>query len=79
MGTAFLACEESGASALHRSAILGENARRTGLTRGLTGRLARGIQNQLLEGVNRLGVEILPFPSGALRADCSSILAAFFV
>jgi NAD(P)H-dependent flavin oxidoreductase YrpB (nitropropane dioxygenase family) len=24
MGTAFLACEESGASALHRSAILGE-------------------------------------------------------
>jgi nitronate monooxygenase len=62
MGTAFLACEESGASILHRNAILGGKARRTGLTKGLTGRLARGIQNQLLEELNRPGVEILPYP-----------------
>jgi len=62
IGTAFLACEESGASPLHRSAILGGNARRTALTRGFTGRLARGIQNQLLDELNRPGLEILPYP-----------------
>src|SRR5277367_5097041 len=62
IGTAFLACEESGASVHHRNAILGGNARRTGLTRGFTGRLARGIHNQLLEELNSPGVEILPYP-----------------
>jgi nitronate monooxygenase len=62
MGTAFLASEESGASLLHRNAILSGKARRTGLTRGFTGRLARGIHNQLLEELNRPGVEILPYP-----------------
>ena len=62
IGTAFLACEESGASAAHRNAILSGQARRTGLTRGFTGRLARGIHNQLLEELNRPGVEILPYP-----------------
>ncbi|MBB5327766.1 NAD(P)H-dependent flavin oxidoreductase [Tunturiibacter gelidoferens] len=62
IGTAFLACEESGASPLHRNALLSGNARRTGLTRGFTGRLARGIHNQLLEELNRPGIEILPYP-----------------
>ena len=62
IGTAFLACEESGASAVHRKAILSGHARRTGLTRGFTGRLARGIDNQLLQELNRPGVEILPYP-----------------
>jgi nitronate monooxygenase len=62
IGTAFLACEESGASPLHRNALLSGNARRTGLTKGFTGRLARGIHNQLLEELNRPGVDILPYP-----------------
>jgi nitronate monooxygenase len=62
IGTAFLACEESGANVYHRNALLSGNARRTGLTRGFTGRLARGIHNQLLEEINRPGVEILPYP-----------------
>ena len=62
IGTAFLACEESGASVLHRNVILKGKARRTGLTRGFTGRLARGVHNQLLEELNRPGVEILPYP-----------------
>ena len=44
MGTVFLACEESGASRLHREALLGEAAGHTALTRGFTGRLARGIR-----------------------------------
>jgi hypothetical protein len=62
MGTVFLACEESGASSLHREAILSGKAIRTSLTRGFTGRLARGIHNQLLEEMNRPGVALLPYP-----------------
>jgi nitronate monooxygenase len=62
MGTVFLACEESGASPPHREAILAGRAGHTALTRGFTGRLARGIQNQLLEEMNRTGVEVLPYP-----------------
>jgi nitronate monooxygenase len=62
IGTAFLACVEAGASALHRDAILNGKARRTSLTRGFTGRLARGIHNQLLEELNRPGVHVLPYP-----------------
>lgn len=62
IGTAFLACETSGATPLHRETILSGNALRTGLTRGFTGRLARGIHNRLMADLNRPGVEILPYP-----------------
>jgi nitronate monooxygenase len=62
MGTVFLACEESGASRLHRQALRGKRAGRTALTKGFTGRLARGIHNRLLEELNREGTAILPYP-----------------
>jgi nitronate monooxygenase len=62
IGTAFLACEESGASPLHRAALLSGKAGRTALTRGFTGRLARGIRNQLMETMSAPSVEILPYP-----------------
>jgi nitronate monooxygenase len=62
MGTAFLASEESGASAHHRNALLSGQARRTALTSGFTGRLARGIKNRLLDELNHKGTEILPYP-----------------
>ncbi len=62
MGTAFLACEESGAGSLHRQALLGKKAGHTALTKGFTGRLARGIHNQLMEELNQPGVPILPYP-----------------
>jgi nitronate monooxygenase len=70
LGTAFLVCEESGAGPLHRAALLGKEAGHTGLTRGFTGRLARGIRNRLMEELNRPGVEILPYPlqRGLLRS-----------
>ena len=32
------------------------------MTKGFTGRLARGIHNRLIEELNRPGVEILPYP-----------------
>ena len=62
IGTAFLASEDSGASVHHRNALLSGKAQRTSLTKGFTGRLARGIHNQLIEELNRPGVEILPYP-----------------
>ena len=62
MGTVFLSCEESGASLLHRQALQGKNAVHTALTRGFTGRLARGIRNRLLEELNQEGTAILPYP-----------------
>src|ERR1700726_3925997 len=62
MGTVFLACEESGASLLHRQALRGKKAGHTALTRGFTGRLARGIHNRLLQELNQEGTAILPYP-----------------
>ncbi len=62
MGTVFLSCEESGASRLHREALLGRKAGRTGLTKGFTGRLARGIRNRLMDELNATGIEVLPYP-----------------
>ena len=62
MGTVFLACEESGASRLHREILVAKKAGYTGLTKGFTGRLARGIRNRLMEELNRTGTVILPYP-----------------
>jgi nitronate monooxygenase len=62
MGTVFLGCEESGAHPLHREAILSGTAGRTALTRGFTGRLARGIHNELMQAMNEPNIEILPYP-----------------
>src|SRR5882762_2905171 len=62
MGTVFLACEESGASLLHRQALRKKEAGQTALTKGFTGRLARGIHNRLLEELNQAGTAILPYP-----------------
>src|SRR5262249_54124233 len=62
IGTAFLACDESGASPAHRAALLSGSAGQTTLTRGFTGRLARGIKNQLMDAMNAADVEVLPYP-----------------
>src|SRR5438309_11476275 len=62
MGTVFLACEESGVSPLHRQVLRGKRAGHTALTKGFTGRLARGIHNRLLEELNHAGTPVLPYP-----------------
>ncbi|WP_446743547.1 NAD(P)H-dependent flavin oxidoreductase [Silvibacterium acidisoli] len=62
MGTAFLACEGSGATDTHRSIILNGEASLTGLTRGFTGRLARGVRNRMMEMWNSASEDILPYP-----------------
>jgi nitronate monooxygenase len=62
MGTVFLACEVSGASRLHRETLRRHDAGHTALTKGFTGRLARGIHNRVMENLNRNGADILPYP-----------------
>jgi nitronate monooxygenase len=62
IGTAFLGCEESGSSRLHREALAETRPGQTGLTKGFTGRLARGLRNRLMDELNRPDVEILPYP-----------------
>jgi nitronate monooxygenase len=62
MGTAFLGSEESGASKQHREVILQGRAGKTVLTKGLTGRLGRGVQNPLVELVSAPQQELLPYP-----------------
>lgn len=51
IGTAFLACEESGASDLHRDMLLGPLAGDTVLSRAFSGRLARGIRNGFIDAM----------------------------
>lgn len=62
MGTAFLQFEESGANPVHRQVLGTVDATQTALTRGFTGRLARGIRNRLMDELNRDETEILPYP-----------------
>ena len=78
MGTVFLACEDSGAGRLHRAALRGPEAGHTGLTRGFTGRLARGIRNPLMDELNRSGTEPLPYPlqRGLVRSLATAAEAA---
>lgn len=62
LGTAFLACEESGTSALHKRLLFSERARTTALTRGFTGRLARGMVNRLTRELAPKLAELPPYP-----------------
>ncbi|MDB5439402.1 MAG: hypothetical protein JWM33_1829 [Caulobacteraceae bacterium] len=48
IGTAFLACDESAIPEAHRRVLRSERARTTQLTRGFTGRLARGVPNRFM-------------------------------
>lgn len=62
IGTAFLACEESGCSAPHRAALFSPTAKTTRLTRLFTGRLARFMSNPLLDELEAVDAPALPFP-----------------
>jgi nitronate monooxygenase len=62
LGTAFLACEESGATPEHRAALFSDKAQYTALTRAFSGRLARGLRNRWSEEMGPRASELLPFP-----------------
>ncbi len=63
LGTAFLACRESGAHERHRAELFSANAQSTVLTRAFSGRLARGLSNRWTDGYASLAGKSLPaFP-----------------
>ena len=62
IGTAFLACDESNAPAIHRGFLFSDGAKHTALTRAFTGRLGRGITNRILEDLQGKEKQFLPFP-----------------
>lgn len=63
MGTAFLACKESGVSAPYKKALLASENRKTRLTRAFSGRFARGIENRFMLEMADQADAILPFPA----------------
>ena len=82
LGTAFLACAESGATPEHRAALFGADAGDTVLTRAYSGRLARGIRNRLIEEMERrAGLPPFPIQSwfiGQLKAAAATAGRAEF-
>ena len=62
IGTAFLACEESGTSPEHREILFSDRAQRTVLTRAFSGRLARGVRNRWTDEIAPTLEAIAPFP-----------------
>jgi nitronate monooxygenase len=62
LGTAFLACAESGTTDAHRAALFSPQAERTVLTRAYSGRLARGLRNGWTEAWATRRDEIAAYP-----------------
>jgi nitronate monooxygenase len=62
MGTAFLACEESGAHPEFKRAVLEAAENETAITRAFSGRAARGVKNRFLIEVGEYEDELPPFP-----------------
>ncbi|MGZ3498972.1 MAG: NAD(P)H-dependent flavin oxidoreductase [Vulcanimicrobiaceae bacterium] len=71
LGTAFLACPESGISAAYRAALLDRASdRRTSVTRTFSGRHARGIINRFMSEMHSHEDDLPPYPvQNALTRD----------
>jgi len=68
LGTAFLCCEESGASPAHKEYLLKHHSRGSVFTTGFSGRPARGIDNEFIRLIE--SKMVLPFPiQNALTAS----------
>jgi nitronate monooxygenase len=62
LGTAFLACPESGASEVYKRAILAAKEDTTVVTRAFSGRPARGLKNAFMASLDDRQDTILPYP-----------------
>jgi len=62
IGTAFLACKESGTTDAHRELLFSDAARDTALTRAFSGRLARGLRNRWMTEMATHAGRLPPFP-----------------
>src|SRR6185503_14880991 len=73
LGTAFIACPESGAPQAHKDALLAAHEDITAITEKFSGRPARGIANRFMREMNSRSAAQLAFPAqnsvtGKLRA-----------
>ncbi|MCP8969312.1 NAD(P)H-dependent flavin oxidoreductase [Ectobacillus ponti] len=62
MGTAFLTCEESGAPAVYKAALLSASEEETVFTRTFSGKWARGIQNTFMKEMQKHEGAVPAFP-----------------
>ncbi|AUO12218.1 nitronate monooxygenase [Priestia megaterium] len=60
LGTAFICCPESGASALHKESILQKRFNETDVTRAFTGKRARGFVNAFFISYDKLAPSAYP-------------------
>lgn len=65
IGTAYLLCTEADTSAVHRAALLSEQAQQTAVTNVFTGRPARGIVNHAMRAWGPINPEAPEFPLAA--------------
>ena len=62
IGTAFLATDESNATAIHKQMLFSGAAKNTMLSRAFTGRLGRGIASRIAKDLMQKENSFLPFP-----------------
>ena len=62
IGTAFLACEESNATAMHKQMLFSDAAKYTTLSRAFSGRLGRGLDSRIAKDMIDKEKSFLPFP-----------------
>lgn len=62
VGSAFLVCNESTAPVSHKHRIQNASSSDAILTRNLSGRWARGIENKLIRAISESGLTPLPYP-----------------
>lgn len=62
IGTAFLATNESNATAIHKEMLFSDGAKYTTLSRAFTGRLGRGITSRIAKDLIHKEKDFLPFP-----------------
>lgn len=77
MGTAFLTCIESGAHKVHKEAVMNVTEEDTVLTRSFSGKWARGIQNNLILGMQSNEWYLPDFPvQNTLTQDIRKVAAS---
>src|SRR5699024_11395115 len=62
LGTAFLTTEESGANLLHKQMITESSEDNIVVTKGFSGKAARGVRNEFIEKIRNFDSDILPYP-----------------
>lgn len=73
LGTAFVLCPESAATAAYRHMLAGERARHTALTQVISGRPARGMVNRFMREIDTAGRP--PVPGFGIAYDAGKLLA----